>query len=150
MVERVTRKWYVLIFLWFLTPARPGLQRVSFRKQVLECTHVLSTIKHILFQNKTVCIDGNYTCVWEVLPLQVFLESFWGVHWTNHLSPTEQQKTHDYFQNYHFICRYFIVFMSVVTSRWLMWFQWVRGEDRMMKTHLVLRQAVSAGRELAV
>ena len=83
---------------------------------------VLSTIKHTLFQNKTVFYGLHG-------PLRVFWESFWGVHWTNHLFPTEKQKTHDSFQNYHFICRYFIVVTLVVTSRWLMWFQWVRGED---------------------
>lgn len=36
--------------------------------------------------------DSKETWIWVSVPLQLFLESFWGVRWTNRLFPTQSRK----------------------------------------------------------
>ena len=107
------------------------------------------------------CLHENYTCVWAAVPLQVFLESFLRVRWTVRLSPAGsrkhiQAKMRNYFRignlifhqwsfTYSF-SRLFSCFVMVTHSVG----DWGGSVTSVMRTHLVLRQAVGAGRELTL
>lgn len=69
-----------------------------------------------LNQDKCDTMFRHNTCVWEEVPLQMFWESFWGVHQTNFLFPAGGRK--NFKEN-----------RRLVLLEWFMWCPWVCPAD---------------------